>query len=255
MAYGAQQPTRLKTRVGVWVVFLFALGLGCTQPTIIPPPDQEDGERPESAARRLRDGGPVYGPEPTPCWHARDCGKKELCLEGKCTPEPYCGDGIQGQNEQCDDGNDDTSDGCVKCRIASCPDGYIRDEHEECEVGVGGRTGWTHSNCDLHTCTRKAYNACYTNLRACPRSTVCYRGVCTPLVCPVGALECEGYATQCVQIPSHRTRTVEKEMCFLECDDESPCPAGLACAPDGVCVGEDDESLDTVQDPSITTVE
>ena len=41
-------------------------------------------------------------------------------------PEPVCGDSIQDEGEDCDDGNADNSDTCVEgCKNASCGDGFV----------------------------------------------------------------------------------------------------------------------------------
>ncbi|MBL9100059.1 MAG: DUF4215 domain-containing protein [Myxococcales bacterium] len=42
-------------------------------------------------------------------------------------PDPFCGDGVvNGEGEQCDDGNADDSDTCVAgCKDASCGDGFV----------------------------------------------------------------------------------------------------------------------------------
>ncbi|XP_056618635.1 acetylcholinesterase collagenic tail peptide [Triplophysa dalaica] len=47
----------------------------------------------------------------------------------------FCGDGIvQVENgEECDDGNKVVTDGCVKCKLAYCGDGYRYEDAEECD--------------------------------------------------------------------------------------------------------------------------
>ncbi|ROI36342.1 2-hydroxyacyl-CoA lyase 1 [Anabarilius grahami] len=49
--------------------------------------------------------------------------------------EGFCGDSIvQTENgEECDDGNKVVTDGCVKCKLAYCGDGYRYEEAEECD--------------------------------------------------------------------------------------------------------------------------
>ncbi|XP_026140124.1 acetylcholinesterase collagenic tail peptide-like [Carassius auratus] len=49
--------------------------------------------------------------------------------------EGFCGDSIvQVENgEECDDGNKVVTDGCVKCKLAYCGDGYRYEEAEECD--------------------------------------------------------------------------------------------------------------------------
>ncbi len=50
-------------------------------------------------------------------------------------PEPVCGDGIINQtSEECDDGNQDNTDGCLNdCTLAACGDGYLWAGQELCD--------------------------------------------------------------------------------------------------------------------------
>ncbi|XP_043931209.1 acetylcholinesterase collagenic tail peptide-like [Protopterus annectens] len=55
----------------------------------------------------------------------------------------YCGDGkIQVENEeQCDDGNNDSSDDCIDCKLAVCGDGHVHTGVEECDgKNLGNQT-------------------------------------------------------------------------------------------------------------------
>lgn len=61
-----------------------------------------------------------------------------LCLGGECAPS-RCGDGYvdAAQDEQCEDGNDETGDGCSLCRFdcsadAACDDGEACNGAESC---------------------------------------------------------------------------------------------------------------------------
>src|SRR5438105_2880201 len=47
----------------------------------------------------------------------------------------FCGDGILDPGEQCDDGNFDSSDGCVGCAFAFCGDGVVEAGLEQCDDG------------------------------------------------------------------------------------------------------------------------
>ncbi len=50
------------------------------------------------------------------CKSDSDCGSEQTCSGGKCTnTEPTCGNGTVETGEQCDDGNDDGTDGCNAC--------------------------------------------------------------------------------------------------------------------------------------------
>ncbi|MCB9570337.1 MAG: DUF4215 domain-containing protein [Myxococcales bacterium] len=57
----------------------------------------------------------------------------EYCGAAICGP--ICGDGIVDMpiGEECDDGNDDPSDGCVECRPAVCGDGHLQAGVELCD--------------------------------------------------------------------------------------------------------------------------
>jgi cysteine-rich repeat protein len=55
-------------------------------------------------------------------------------------PEGYCGDTTVDEGEECDDGNDIDTDGCIDCMEATCGDSYVWDGHEECDDGNGIET-------------------------------------------------------------------------------------------------------------------
>jgi cysteine-rich repeat protein len=47
---------------------------------------------------------------------------------------PRCGDLVVNVlGEECDDGDEDDSDGCIDCRFATCGDGHLRDSIEDCD--------------------------------------------------------------------------------------------------------------------------
>lgn len=47
--------------------------------------------------------------------------------------DPVCGNRVVEAGEDCDDGNDATTDGCIACSFASCGDGALRARVEECD--------------------------------------------------------------------------------------------------------------------------
>jgi len=90
-------------------------------------------------------------------------GCSDICvLEGGS--DPFCGDGIQQGNEQCDDGNTDDNDGCsATCEIEYCGDGITQDQvevippgsiFEQCDEGVnnGDPSSGCSGTCQLITC-------------------------------------------------------------------------------------------------------
>jgi cysteine-rich repeat protein len=46
-----------------------------------------------------------------------------------------CGNGAVEGDEECDDGNNVLTDGCLRCKLATCGDGVKRDFVEECDDG------------------------------------------------------------------------------------------------------------------------
>ena len=60
-----------------------------------------------------------------------------LCLVSCTRPLAGCGDGVlsRATGEQCDDGNQNDNDGCVRCRVAVCGDGVVRAGVEGCDDG------------------------------------------------------------------------------------------------------------------------
>jgi len=51
------------------------------------------------------------------------------------TAQPICGNGLVEGDEECDDGDQEDSDACTGCRIATCGDGVVRTGVEECDHG------------------------------------------------------------------------------------------------------------------------
>jgi cysteine-rich repeat protein len=63
-------------------------------------------------------------------------------------PGLRCGDGVVDAGEQCDDGNDRDSDGCLRsCRFPRCGDGLVRAGVEECDPAAPGAAASCSSNC------------------------------------------------------------------------------------------------------------
>lgn len=62
-------------------------------------------------------------------------------------PVSTCGDNVVQTGEQCDDGNARTDDACVKCRKATCGDGFVRAGIEACDSAQGCTSGCAFSTC------------------------------------------------------------------------------------------------------------
>ena len=105
-----------------------------------------------------------------PCSQDASCGAGQMCVEQRCLPPGHCaangdpcaggefcdpctlenggcnpegscidpcGDGIEDEDEECDDGNRKSGDDCSSsCRLEVCGNG-IRDPDEECDAGAG----------------------------------------------------------------------------------------------------------------------
>lgn len=94
------------------------------------------------------DGNIIAGDGCSPTCRREECGNgiqdpQEACDDGNtdpgdgcsadCRTKEGCGNGVIDFGEDCDDGNDDNTDACVKCRNATCGDGYKREGVEECD--------------------------------------------------------------------------------------------------------------------------
>lgn len=74
---------------------------------------------------------------------------------GTTSVEPMCGNGVQEQGEECDDGNSDPADACLNnCKNAICGDDQIRADNipEECDDGDQVDTNMCTSACKLNIC-------------------------------------------------------------------------------------------------------
>jgi len=86
-------------------------------------------------------------------------------------PGPICGDGIQGPNEGCDDGEGNDSYGwCTEtCELNVCGDGKVLVGMEGCDQGpLNLDTGYCRSDCQLGVC---GDGFLFTGLEECDAST------------------------------------------------------------------------------------
>ena len=59
-----------------------------------------------------------------------------------CFASGSCGDGTTDENEECDDGNDTSTDACTgECTENVCGDGYLLEGSEECDEGTANGEG------------------------------------------------------------------------------------------------------------------
>ncbi len=117
------------------------------------------------------------------------CGPDLSCWAGICAPNA-CGDGrAQGDDEQCDDGDADDSNGCTTACQWTC------EENVDCE---GGDECSGADTCDLdsHTCTGTALvDETPCTMVVSGQAGWCQSGVCVPTDCgdgdQEGAEECD----------------------------------------------------------------
>lgn len=76
------------------------------------------------------------------------------CVGDRCGN--FCGDGLVGGAEECDDANLSDQDGCLaSCKLARCGDGALHVGEEECDDGAlnsDSAAGACRIDCTLHQC-------------------------------------------------------------------------------------------------------
>lgn len=202
-----------------------SLLLACTEPVLIP--DVREGDVSSESERPLT----IDCRDCKSCATSRECKRNEECVSRQCIPI-VCGDRIVSHPEECDDGNTNELDACIRCKKARCGDGKLS-EHEECEVGLGGgQRAWTSATCNRLACERVLYNPCTRELD-CPALSHCRLGLCTP----------SAYGS-CPQIPDFEVEEVGG-YCYVRCNDDGACPPRLSCARDGRCLNIEDDAART----------
>jgi cysteine-rich repeat protein len=71
---------------------------------------------------------------------------------------PFCGDNVTNEDEECDDGNNVTTDGCNACKLTYCGDEVVQNPNgnnqtEQCESDEGCSTGQTCVSCQCESST------------------------------------------------------------------------------------------------------
>jgi cysteine-rich repeat protein len=78
-----------------------------------------------------------------------------------CSAINSCGDGVTDSNEECDDGNEVSTDACTTaCTLNVCGDAFLYDGEEECDEGAGNGGGC--SSAYGSTCTACSTTCHYT---------------------------------------------------------------------------------------------
>lgn len=134
-------------------------------------PDGESGSAQVALAIPCDDDGdedPAVG-----CALPDQPGVSGVCLDGRCG-ESFCGDGIVNVTinpvtdapfEECDDGNEDTTDSCPdgpagNCQIARCGDGFLHNGVEPCDDGNLDNEDLCRSEVDSDGTRRCVTNVC-----------------------------------------------------------------------------------------------
>ncbi len=93
---------------------------------------------------------------------------------------PVCENGIKEFGEECDDGNHDYSDSCVRfCRIAKCGDGYLHSGVEQCDDGNASNGDGCDSSCRVEVVAGVCGSAENTSSCSVPTSNLCSSGAAT----------------------------------------------------------------------------
>ncbi len=101
-----------------------------------------------------------------------------LCAQFLPADNPVCGNGKKERGEQCDDGNNDYTDGCTKyCKAAYCGDGYVRSGVEECDDGNNVNGDGCSSTCRVERVGGVCGSAAKTASCGAPTGGLCTSGV------------------------------------------------------------------------------
>ncbi len=170
------------------------------------------------------------------CSDATACGFSEACVDGFCLPS-LCGDGIRGNDEQCDEGpnNSDERACTLLCRNNVCGDGRLFEGVEECDGGVLNSDFVANScrtDCTLPRCGDRVIDqgeACDDG-NTVTENCVYGREACE--VCDAGCEPVSGATSFCGDSITDATQGET-------CDDGNAvterCPPGVACT---VCTAQ-----------------
>jgi cysteine-rich repeat protein len=130
-----------------------------------------------------------------------------------------CGDGELSEDEECDDGNDDPTDACVRCRIATCGDGELFAFQEQCDDGntIDGddcSANCQYENCgdgelqEIEQCEGSGTSDCQTECET-VGSAECIADTCTLMACVPPVETCNVIDDDC-------DAAIDTESCLVE---------------------------------------
>jgi cysteine-rich repeat protein len=99
----------------------------------------------------------VDAPNGTPCNDGLSSTADDHCDSGSCVGNlisSQCGDGVRVTGEECDDGNNQSGDGCsASCMLERCGDGVLQAaDGEECDDGNLSSGDGCRSDCTVEIC-------------------------------------------------------------------------------------------------------
>jgi cysteine-rich repeat protein len=157
----------------------------------------------------------------TPLADGADCGEGRVCVGGICQL-PSCGDGQLQPDEECDDGNAASGDGCEPDCKLTC---LSTDSTRNCASSNACQADGT-CNDTTHTCAAGANQPDGT---ACGSGQICLAGACGASVCGDGYVD-TGLGEECEDGNLVAGDGCEPGTCTWSCSD----PA-TDCQPPGLC--------------------
>lgn len=170
------------------------------------------------------------------CIDASDCPGQD-CVSSQCMKLPDCGDNVVDRGEQCDDGNNNDSDGCTnECKTNICGDRHWNQapgSREACDIGdrstFSDARPWDQWSCDASCRRRYVYTPCTqrgsSNTSDCPNAECYSDGYCYE--------RCSGaVGSSCRFANSDKAGLCRDDgWCWLTCTPgaSGQCPTGSAC--------------------------
>jgi cysteine-rich repeat protein len=154
-----------------------------------------------------------------------ECGPSQICLKNECKSSS-CGDGfINKATEDCEDGNDQSGDGCSACKF-------------DCKVDVDCKSDniCLNSSCDVsdpkkHICKGTPATDGTSCATVKDIDGTCKAGVCRKIGCGDGVL---GMGEDCDDANTDDSDGCKSD-CTYSCKDDAACDDGDACTGKETC--------------------